>query len=143
MKPFFILALPVAFKITYSQSEQAISNAEHRLAKDTLLSYVANKIPKGILLALPPLKQNIKREQNFIIKNALLYNNRLFMFVRHAAGKKVSAPAPDKCYQIMTDVDGRTCAMAGCITGNGSGDCAALRYVKSKIPYTVKVFITL
>jgi hypothetical protein len=43
----------------------------------------------------------------------------------------------------MTDVDGSTCAMAGCITGNGSGDCAALRNAVNKIPYSVKVFITL
>jgi hypothetical protein len=142
VRGFFILMLLAVFKITCSQNTQAILNANQYPVRDTVFTYAVNKIPKGILLALPPLQQNIKHKQSFIIKNAWLYNNRLLMFVRQASNK-VSAPAADKCYQIMTDVDGSTCAMAGCITGNGSGDCAALRNAVNKIPYSVKVFITL
>lgn len=142
MRGFFILMLLAVFKITCGQNTQAILNANQYRGRDTVFTYAVNKIPKGILLALPPLQQNIKHKKRFIIKNAWLYKNRLLMFVRQASNK-VSAPAPDKCYQIMTDVDGRTCAIAGCITGNGSGDCAALRNAENKILYTVKVFITL
>jgi hypothetical protein len=125
---------------TWILSLQAQTTMEDK-ARDTILTYSLSTVPKGILLTLPAINKTADTTQHFIIEKAFFYNGRLLMPVPVKKVDKLKS-MPDQCHGILTDTEGRSCATSGCITGRGSGDCAALKTTKNKLQYRVFVIVS-
>ncbi|MCP9753519.1 hypothetical protein [Ferruginibacter sp. HRS2-29] len=109
--------------------------------RDTTLTYSLTAIPKGILLALPGISKAADTVQRLVIDKAFLFKHRLLMPVP-AKKQEPPKPFPDRCFGILTDMEGRTCATSGCISGMGSGDCALLKNAAGTLSYRISVLIT-
>lgn len=107
--------------------------------KDTILVYSAReKIPEGILMRFPEIRQTpIHSMQEFKV-NGMLYNQKLFLKISEQKKAK-----PDAQTGLYVSPDGKKCATSGGITGMGFGECAGLMIQKNKkaIPYQIKIQI--
>lgn len=108
--------------------------------KDTILVYSAKeKIPEGILLRYPELKnkENIHSLMEFQV-SGILYNQKLFLKIPETKTLK-----PDAQNGLYISLDDKKCATSGGITGSGFGACAGATIQKNRktTPYQINIQI--
>ena len=118
-------------------SKKETIKEETQIVKDTTLIYSAReKIPEGILVRFPEIRNTSVHSMQEFNTKGMLFNQKIFLKIPESVKSK-----PDQTKGNYVEINGKKCATSGGITGMGNGECAGAGLTKKMMIYNINIQI--